>query len=383
MNHTQFEELLSAYANDELARTQREFVEEHLSGCPECRAQLAEFTWVRSKVGLLATGPAESDIKETTMASIKAIGPQQGGVYSGDVQGDSWARLGRHRLLRPALVMAAIAAVVIIPLALQLTGRGPGVGIVSAYAATEALKSFRMSGTTVSSFGGSTSEVAFDWVFVAPDRYSGSATTPTGMEEFVIVGDEQYYRTTDGGGADVTVIVIDAEGYDVLNPVLAPSRAGTLQILDSLADVESLADETIDGIATLHYRGRVDIDRIIDAHAALLDTDEPHYRETVQMLDFQRATTIDVELWIDAGDSSLRQMKLDGESPTFVSDQDGSRFEGSSTFSTFVKYTDLNAPISIERPVGADGVLEQGWSLAGSGPPAPQVNQLEVRSDGH
>ena len=61
-------------------------------------------------------------------------------------------------------------------------------------------------------------------------------------------------------------------------------------------------------------------------------------------------------------------MKLDYESPTFVSDQDGSRFEGSSTYSTFVKFTDLNAPFSIERPVGADGLLEQGWSVLGSGP---------------
>ena len=125
------------------------------------------------------------------------------------------------------------------------------------------------------------------------------------------------------------------------------------------------------------------MDRIIDQQIALLDADAPHYPETVQMLDFQRATKIDVELWIDAGDSSLRQMKLDGESPTFVSDQDGSRFEGSSTYSIVVKYTDLNAPISIERPVDADGVLEQGWSLAGSGPPAPQVNQLEVKSGPH
>ena len=66
-------------------------------------------------------------------------------------------------------------------------------------------------------------------------------------------------------------------------------------------------------------------------------------------------------------------MKLDGESPTFVSDQDGSRFEGSSTFSTIVKFTDLNAPISIERPVSADGVLDQGWSFAGSGGPAPTI----------
>ncbi len=371
MNHTEFEELVSAYANDELARTQREFVEEHLSGCPECRAQLTEFTWVRSKVGLLATVPAESDIKETTMASIRAIGPQRGGVYSGEVQGNSWVRLGLRRLPRPALVMAAVAAMVIIPLALQLTGGGPGVGIESAYAATEALKSFRMSGTTVQSFGESTSEVAFDWEFVAPDRYRGAITTPAGLEEFVIVGDEQFSRTPDTAGTDVTVIVIDTDGYDVFNPV--PTRAGTLQILDSLVNVESLADETVDGINTLHYRGRVDIGRIVDAQTALLDPDAPGYEEMVQMLDFQRTANIDVELWIDAGDSSLRQMKLDSESPTFVSDQEGSRFEGSSTFSTFVKFTDLNAPISIERPVSAEGVLEQGWSVAGSGSPSPTI----------
>ena len=74
------------------------------------------------------------------------------------------------------------------------------------------------------------------------------------------------------------------------------------------------------------------------------------YREMVEMLDFQRAVKIDVDLWIDAGDSSLRQMKLDCESPTFVSDQDGSR--------------PSEPPISIERPVGADGALEQGWSVA-------------------
>ncbi len=161
-----------------------------------------------------------------------------------------------------------------------------------------------MSGTTVTSFGGPTSEVAFDWDFVALDRYRGAFTTPAGLEEFVIVGDEQFFRTPDSGGAGVTVIAISVDGYDVLNPV--PTRAGTLQILDSLTDVESLADEAVDGIATLHYRGRVDIDRIVDAQTELLDPEAPGYEDMVQMLDFQRAVKIDVELWIDAGDSTLR-----------------------------------------------------------------------------
>ena len=35
------DELISAYANDELSDAQREFVEEHLSHCPHCRETLA------------------------------------------------------------------------------------------------------------------------------------------------------------------------------------------------------------------------------------------------------------------------------------------------------------------------------------------------------
>ncbi|GAI33150.1 unnamed protein product, partial [marine sediment metagenome] len=47
MKCSDIEELLSAYANEELSRTQREFVEEHLSSCADCRTALADYTTVR------------------------------------------------------------------------------------------------------------------------------------------------------------------------------------------------------------------------------------------------------------------------------------------------------------------------------------------------
>ncbi|PZC47068.1 MAG: Transmembrane transcriptional regulator (anti-sigma factor RsiW) [Chloroflexi bacterium] len=373
MEHNNIQELLSAYANDELARTQREFVEQHLPSCPSCQAELNDYRWVRSRVGLLATVPAESDIKGKTMASIRTIAAQNEGVYAGNAKADWRRRLGIHRLPRPALVIAAVAAVIITPLALQLTGGGPGGGIASAYAATEALGSFRMSGTTVSSFGGSTSEVAFNWDFVAPDRYKGALATPAGLQEFVIVGDEQYSRLPENAGNGVTVIEMD--GYSVFSPV--PTRAGTLLILDSLTGVETLPDVTVDGIPTLHYQGAVDVDRIIDEQAALLNPGASDYLEQVAALDYQRSVKIDVELWINADDSTLRQMTLNTEAPTFVSDENGSRFEGVSTFSTAVKFSDLNAPFSIDPPMDENGELQSGWQASGSAP-APAV-QKEVR----
>ena len=41
MNCSKMQELLSAYANDQLALTQREFAEEYLSVCASCQHPLA------------------------------------------------------------------------------------------------------------------------------------------------------------------------------------------------------------------------------------------------------------------------------------------------------------------------------------------------------
>ena len=139
MNHLDVQDLLSAHANGELSRTQREFVEEHLGSCADCRAALAEYTWVRSRVTSLRATHLSSDIREATMLKIDAIGTMRR-----PVQG----------LLRPALAAAAVVvAAIAVSLVLQLSGATPGGPIARAYAATEALESFRMSGTTVSSFG--------------------------------------------------------------------------------------------------------------------------------------------------------------------------------------------------------------------------------------
>jgi anti-sigma factor RsiW len=47
MRCSDYEELLSAYVSDELSRTQKEFIEEHLAGCADCRETLAGYNRVR------------------------------------------------------------------------------------------------------------------------------------------------------------------------------------------------------------------------------------------------------------------------------------------------------------------------------------------------
>ena len=65
------EELLSAYADGELPRTQREFVKEHLDSCSQCQATLADYMKVRQQLTSLRVVPTMPDIKGSTMSKIK------------------------------------------------------------------------------------------------------------------------------------------------------------------------------------------------------------------------------------------------------------------------------------------------------------------------
>ena len=356
MNCTDMRELLSAYVNGELPRTQRDFVEEHIAGCARCQGALSDYEWVRGRLTTLRASPAYEDIKEDTMIRIETLGVQ---------------RRPTRRLMRPALVAAVVVVAIMVPLLLQLSGAGPGAPIARAYAATAALQSYRMSGITSQTFNGVSSETTFENAFAAPDRYHISFVASGEIREFIIIGESQYSRVAGGQSSrDVVEIVVDG-GFSVYNPI--PSREGTLQLLDSLTELVELPEEDIDGVETLHYQGRVDVDRIMDEQVAALDPQRPAYRQTVEFLDLQRTIRIDVELWISSRDYTIRRMKLDGSSPTTGTGPDGSQVIGSASHGTVVRYYDLDEPVEIEPPLTASGELEAGWRRAGSGPPAPAI----------
>ena len=362
MNHSDVRALLSAHANGELRRTQREFVEAHLGSCADCRATLAEHAWVRSRVTSLRATPIGPDIRDATMLKIDAIG-----TMKRPVQG----------LMRPALAAAAVVvAAIAVSLVLQLSGATPGGPIARAYAATAGLQSYRMTGSTTYTGNGQSAEGAFEWAFAAPDRYRGKLTTEDDIQEFIIVGDQQYARDSGSGRSRGTAFVIT---NSLFSPI--PSREGTLRLLDSLTELEQLPDEKIDGIEVLHYRGRVDIDRILDEQLAGIEPESLEYEATAEALDVQRAISIEVELWIDKEKYWIRQMRQDVRAPTTVSDAEGTRQAGSAGYSTVVRYSGFDEPTEIEPPITASGELLPGWSLASHGPADPVVEMEAVTSE--
>lgn len=101
MKCSDLEELLSAYADGELPRMQREFIEEHLALCADCRATLKDFTVagrLLSSLGAIPVAANIKDIRETTLSKIKANNMLPGKAF--------------RRWLRPLL--AAGTAVIII-----------------------------------------------------------------------------------------------------------------------------------------------------------------------------------------------------------------------------------------------------------------------------
>ena len=191
--------------------------------------------------------------------------------------------------------------------------------------------------------------------------------------EFIIIGDEQYTQESGSGESTGSVVVITGGGYSVFNPI--PSKEGILQILDSLTYLEGLPDEQLDGEDTRHFRGKVDMDRIVDEQIEGLDPESPQYDQTVELSSLQRSATIDVALWIGKEDSTLRRLKLDVQFPTLSSGPRGMEQSGVATFSTLVRFLDLNEPIDINPPVTLSGVPESGWMQVTGGPPSPIVEK--------
>ena len=136
MTCSDLKELLSAYADGELAETQRDFVEGHLRDCGDCQATLADYRQVGQRVSSLRATGIQPEIEEGTMSRIR-----RDRVFEGS-----------RRWLRPVLVAAPVAVVAVAVLLLSLSGAFQSVASVfaEAHAAAGELASYRLTGVSYS-----------------------------------------------------------------------------------------------------------------------------------------------------------------------------------------------------------------------------------------
>ena len=262
------------------------------------------------------------------------------------------------RWRRPALVTVPIVAILIVLMVLQPwdTAPAPQSIIAKAYAATADIKSFRLSATSASKDpDGFSSRQDIEVEYASPDRYHFKMTEDGEEIEFIIIGDKLYI----GSGSPPEAVL-----YSLTQGLTRPlSKETVLSYLDNLTDIQSLSDETMDGVSCLHYLGKWDVEKqIAETKRSLMEHYdemgiEPDEEAIDKELEILRSIETEIELWIGRDDYLIRQMKMNGKLPD---DDEGLKFI---IISMTMKYSDLNQPITIEAPLDADGQLLPGWRL--------------------
>ena len=317
MECSDYEELLSNYANNELSNTQREFIEEHLSDCAGCRKTLTGYTSVRQHLGALTDIQHKPDLKEAVMARIKGTN----------------ARDTTRKWLRPVLVSLPVISIMITLLIIQpWNGTNDSKGLLAdVISASENIQSYRVESYSSSShFNQPDAEPTIReefWEFVLPDRIhailnhahnsisNGVVTRVEERTEFYVIGESLYYRTDN----DID-LSLENNSFYFTHVRSNPSQEYIIGMLQFAFDLRQLPDENIDGVDYLHYEG------------------------------ISKMGGIPLEIWIDKDEHLVRQTMQNWEDEM-----------GVSTHST--RYYDFNTDIAIEPPLTATGELLPGWEV--------------------
>jgi hypothetical protein len=356
MRCSDINELISAYANGELTSDQKKLVEEHLTGCPDCRAILEDYVKVRQQLTSLQDILPPGNMKEAITSKINGT--------SVPVKPRRW--------LRPALVAAVIIITLAIILPLQLSGSSvsPSGIIAKAYAAGSSLKSFRYVENEYTQASESEEPVHSyhsEIEYTAPDRYYTKSqsiiweSTPgmPDIRETIRIGDQVYTNTP-------SIFKLEPEWFEEMTP----TEDKTLDMLNLLAEVETLEDEIIDGTDCHHYIGEVDIDKFLEWSRP--DFERMYYRMDKSL---PGGMATELEDWIENFSASYRTQDMTFE--FWIGKDDYLLCKAIYTYQTkegekstwnryrsfgIANYSDFNEEIIIEPPLDESGELLEGWS---------------------
>jgi hypothetical protein len=337
---------LSAYANSELSQIETDMVEQHLTGCQECRATLDAYRTIRQKVSALQNGPTKSEIKEAVMAKIREKG-------TGEKKRVKW--------LKPALVAIPVVAAIIAGLMLwQPWGIGGGYGgfISRVKAAANGLQYYKAHTVHEVSQGYNANTIYYEVAFAAPDRYRIEARDNTRSGGTVHIGGKVY-----SWGEQPIIPQIKMTGLSgtTVSSIGIPTKNEMLQMIDSLKDMKQFPDEAIDGVVCLHYRGDIVSNESYDNDLDKLNQNDPSYsvmKELFEKMDnWLRSQKIEVEIWIGKGDYLPRKERYYAYIPPYTPQDEAY------TLTRTTEYYDFNVAVEIEPPLDAEANFTPGSSL--------------------
>jgi hypothetical protein len=227
--------------------------------------------------------------------------------------------------------------------------------VAKACATTNEVESYRMTVSTIRTCGEQTSEIFSEDEFAAADCWHTKITINGSWYEFITIGDKQYNRDSDKMEWRLCNVPSHGEGAVTTGPCVCCVEE-LFQHPKLLINLEKLPDEGLNGVACLHYRGKVDIDLAIEEYKARLesqlDARSSEYQEALKALEQQKRQQTDVELWIGKEDYLIRQMKWDTQMPVMEATTSGETEEEKWCMTnSLAKYYDFNESIEVKPPL--------------------------------
>ena len=214
--------------------------------------------------------------------------------------------------------------------------------ITKAQVAIKEVQTYRSEMVYISTENGQTTRSSAQMEFVSPDRMHVIPVNGNGTGESIRIGNTEYRWESDSQNWQVHQW---PESSNFTNPAVR-----WVEGLDSLVGLVEMADEKIDGVDCLHYKGIIDMKARSEEERAKLDPSQPGYEERMRALELYDRCQFQCEFWVGKEDFLLRQLKQHQE-VVFIkyAGEDTEREERHSTTATY-RFFDFNKPIQIEPP---------------------------------
>ena len=251
------------------------------------------------------------------------------------------------------IAMAVLLTMLVVGCSEELS---PREAVSKGCATTNTVKSYRvLMVETVSTREGEILETTVETEFASPDRWHVKIARDGSWREFINIGHKQYVRDSDRMQWRLCSMSLHSEGGEVSEGPCLEIVEEIFQRPELLIGLEKLPDEEIDGVQCIHYRGKLDVDSIIEEYEARLETQldpsSPEYQKALKRLEQQERWETVIELWIGKDDYLIRQKKSDTLMPAIEPGTGEAEEEKYYARGSLEKYYDFHEPIKIKPPV--------------------------------
>lgn len=203
------------------------------------------------------------------------------------------------------------------------------------------IQSYRISFSSIQESEGATKQLSAEGEFGSSEQSYLKLMLGGQTNEYITIGNKKYIQDEE-----------KLTGWNVaFNTAFVPDKEAALDTLKQLMDIQTLPDETIEGVNCFHYRGKYPENPGVENMIAEMNSKLTEEQIEQAQVEFdQMRTSGEVDIWISRDDYFIRQEQVTIRNS-----------EGQAVTTSVSKFSNFNQPVIIEPPLDDNGQLLPGW----------------------